>query len=166
MYAVVGCRECGALWIVDGRPDTTGCPRCGTRYQFRRLRRFAEADDAAAARAARAKLLADRAGEDLEDSDVEGDRAKAPVVSDEELLEGLGIDAEVVADAGNTRQRHTPGTRETVLAALNELESPSEEAIVEYATERGVPAVAVREMLERLTRAGEASETGGRFRLV
>ena len=64
-YAAVGCAECGAVWIVDGEPTTTACPRCGKRHRFGDLRRFAESDDKDRVRDVRTSILADR-------SDVEG----------------------------------------------------------------------------------------------
>lgn len=166
MYAVVGCRDCGALWVVEGRPETTGCPRCQKRHQFRRLKRFAEAEDAETAREARATLLAQRAGHDLDSFGEQGAHAGEPVVTDEEYLGGFGLDPEVVAAAETQTGQGPANKRETILRGLRELGSPTEEAIVEYAAERGVPASYTQEALERLARAGEVTESGGRYRLV
>ena len=49
MYAVVGCSNCRALWVVEDRPETTQCPRCRTSHRFGRLKAFAETDSADAA---------------------------------------------------------------------------------------------------------------------
>ena len=59
-YVAVGCGECGAVWIVDGEPTTTACPRCGRRHRFGDLRRFAESDDKDRVRDVRTSILADR----------------------------------------------------------------------------------------------------------
>jgi len=170
MFRVVGCRECGALWIVADRPETTTCPRCETRRQLDRLHAFAETEDVATARQARAALLADRTGhgDAFENLDVavagqldldEGPRSSS--------LEAAGLDPQAVAEAGERASAgpaRSPSRRETVLAALDELDQPTEAGVVEYAGTRGVPPEAVRELLERLTRTGAVSESDGRYR--
>lgn len=167
---MVGCRDCGALWIVADRPETTTCPRCGTRHPFERLHAFAETEDEADARRARAALLAERAGQADAFAEVDDELAGQldfEAVSDASYLEEAGLDPDAVADAG---ERATAGParsksrRETVLAALEAHDRPTEAEIAEYAGERGVPAEAIPELLERLVRAGEVSESGGRYR--
>ena len=172
MYAVVGCTRCGALWVVEGRPDSTGCPRCETRHRFEKLKRFAEADSADAAREARSRLLAKRGGhedqhESLEAFSTLGEDADRSGVSDEEFLSASGIDHEAVAAAGEraeSGQGRSRSRRQVVLDALSELDRPTEPAVVEYATDAGVPASYVETALERLCRAGEVTESGGRYR--
>lgn len=173
MYAVVGCRECHALWVVEGRPDTTGCPRCGRRHQFKRLKRFATSEDADAARDARARLLAERSGHgdaDLDDFHALGEAAEAPVLDDETFLRESGVDADAAAAAGERAERGTEtggqSRRETVLAALRELDDPTAEAVTAYATERGVPAAYVDRALEKLVRTGDVTEHRGTYRLL
>ena len=167
MYRVVGCRDCGALWIVADRPETTRCPRCGTRHRLDRLHAFYEADDAAAARAARTALLAERAGgadRPRGPEDVEAVRG-----SEADHLEGVGIDAAAVAEAGARATSGPPkaaAKRETVIAALEALDRPTEAEVVGYAADRDVPPEAVADVLEKLVRAGEVSESGGRYRRV
>lgn len=178
MYAVVGCRNCGALWVVEGRPETTGCPRCGTTRQFGKLRKFAKTEDADAARQARAALLAERQGEDeafgevpdfatLETA-VDGD-----VVTDEEFLTGSGLDAGAIEAAGERAERGRNGgtsgdsAREVVLAAVDALEEPTASAVVEQAAEAGLgDGEQVRSILEKLTRDGELARNGGTYRRV
>src|SRR6056297_2742917 len=63
MYAVVGCSDCQALKIVEGRPETTQCPRCGKRRTFEKLKKFVETDDEDHAREVRSSMLATRQGE-------------------------------------------------------------------------------------------------------
>lgn len=170
MYRVVGCRDCGALWIVADRPETTTCPRCSKRHPFDRLHAFAETDDEDAARQARAALLADRAGQGDAFADVDEELAGQldfEAVSDTTYLEEAGLDPEAVAEAGERAMAgpaRSTSRRETVLEALEALEWPTEDEIVEYAAERGVPAEAVSDLLDRLVRAGEVSESGRRYR--
>jgi predicted nucleic acid-binding Zn-ribbon protein len=173
MYAVVGCNECDALWVVEGRPETTGCPRCGKRHQFGRLKQFASAEDEATVREARAALLAKRQGEseayaDLDPmAEMDTDR---DAVADDEYLAASGLDPDEVAAAGERADEGAAsgGTsrRETVLAALRELDAPAEEDVVAYASERGVDAEYAREALDRLVRAGEVTASGDAYRLL
>jgi len=175
MYAVVGCGDCGALWVVSGRPDTTGCPRCGKRHRFERLKRFVETEHEDHARQVRAQLLAERSGHgeafaELDSFGELADLAESSVVSDEEYLAGSGLDVEAVEAAGERAERGTQSNsgsrRDVVRTALAELDAPTEDDVVEYAEARGVPSDAARELIARLVRAGEASESGGRYRLL
>lgn len=170
MYAVVGCSSCGAFWILEGRQETATCPRCGTRHRYRKLKRFVETDDADHAREVRAALLADR-GDHRDAFDEVAPFAELEaateerVVDDEEYLTGQGVDAEEVAAAGESRAP-SRSRKDTVLAAIRELDDPTEEAIVEYATARDVPPEYVDRALEKLARAGEISEHRGRYRVL
>lgn len=173
MYAVVGCSDCEALWVVEDQPQTTGCPRCGERHRFDRLRKFAETEDEDRARQARASLLAERSGQG-DAFEAVGDFADLEAalsdvgVSDEEYLGGAGIDVDEVEAAGERAGSGRRGGRssrpEVVRTALRELDAPTESDVVDYAVERDVPPEAARELLNQLVRVGEASEDGGRYR--
>lgn len=170
MFAVVGCRRCHALWVVEGRPDSTSCRRCERRYRFDRLERFAEAETAAAAKEARSRLLQDR-GEGAADLDdfatLEADAMDAGM-SDEEFLAASGLDADEVADAGGdpSSSSDSRSRREVVLDGLRELDSPTREEVRAYAGEHGVDPDYVDRALGRLRERGEVSESGGRYRLL
>jgi len=170
----VGCSECATLWVVEGRPETTQCPRCGTRRQHAKRRQFLRTDDEDHAREARAAMLAERQGQsdafDELDSFAELERRIDDAgPSDEAYLAGSGVDPEEVAAAG---ERATEGTgtgrsrEETVRDALRELDEPTEEEIVAYADERGVSDSYTRRALRKLVRAGEVTENRGAYRLV
>lgn len=60
VYSVIECGDCTAIWIVEGTPDTTACPRCDTRHQFDAMRPLSTHEDKAGATAARGAILADR----------------------------------------------------------------------------------------------------------
>ncbi|MFC7132594.1 MULTISPECIES: DUF5817 domain-containing protein [Salinibaculum] len=174
MYAVVGCGECSALWIVEGRPQTSQCPRCGTTRQYEKRRQFVTTDDEDHAREVRASMLANR--QDLGDAFADLDSfaemesyVDDAGVDDETYLEASGIDAAEVAAAGERSEAGTASgqsRKETVRQALRDLDTPDEEAVVAYAAERGVPAEYTRTALEKLVRAGEVTENRGRYRLV
>ncbi|WP_254279163.1 DUF5817 domain-containing protein [Haloarcula marina] len=174
MYAVVGCSECSALWVVSGRPETTQCPRCGQRRKHAKRRKFVETDDEAHAREVRASMLANRQGHGDDfaelDSFAEMDRQiEESGVDDETYLEASGIDSDAVAAAGDRAERGaTSGSsrKETVLTALRQLDSPTEDEVVSYAAERGVPADYAEKTLAKLVRAGEATESRGTYRLL
>ncbi|MFC6974167.1 DUF5817 domain-containing protein [Halomicroarcula sp. GCM10025709] len=174
MYAVVGCSECSALWIVEGEQATSQCPRCGSRRQHDKRRRFVETDDEAHAREVRASMLANRQGhgEDFAELDsvaeMEGQIEDAGV-DDETYLEGSGVDPDSAAAAGDRAGTGAGGgtsRKERVRAALRALDSPSEEAVVAYAQEREVPPDYTRKVLQKLVRAGEVTESRGRYRLL
>jgi DNA-directed RNA polymerase subunit RPC12/RpoP len=176
MYAVVGCSDCSALTIVKGRPETTECPRCGKRRKFEKLKTFVETDDEDHAREVRASMLANRRGEgeafaELDSFSEMEERVDEAGPSDEEFLEASGIDTDEVAEAAERVENRSASTRgtsrkETVRAALRDLDRPTEDEVVAFADERGVPAEYVREALEKLTRRGEVSESRGRYRLL
>ena len=176
MYAVVGCSDCGALKIVEGRPETTQCPRCGKRRKFEKLKKFVETDDEDHAREVRSSMLANRQdqGEAFAELDsfaeMEAQLDDAGI-ADDEYLEASGVDSEAVAEAAERAENRSASTRggsrkETVLDALRDLDRPTEDEVVAYAGDRGVPAEYVRDALEKLRRRGEVSESRGRYRLL
>ena len=170
MYRVVGCRDCGALWIVADRPETTACPRCGSRHPFDRLHAFAETAEEDAARRARAALLADRAGQGEAFAEVDADLAGQldfEAVADAERLDAAGVDREAIDAAGERAtagSARPPSRREVVLGALEALDRPTEDEVADYAADRDVPRGAAIDLLGKLARRGEVSESGGRYR--
>jgi hypothetical protein len=175
MYAVVGCTDCHACWLLSD-PDaneTAACPRCGRRHRTGKLRRLFTATDRERAREARASILADAADAtdrfesmpSVAEMDAEAD---APVVDDDEYLDAAGVDADAVAAAAersdrNARRRSRP---EIVRDALRKLDDPDEGDVVTYAADNGVPEDAAADLLARLVRRGEATDAGGTYRLL
>lgn len=172
MYSVVGCPDCGALKIVEGRPETTGCPRCGRRTKFAKLRTFYRAEEADAAREVRARLLADRGGqreayESLGSFAQQGEAGEDVGIDDREYLEGSGLDPDTVASAGeraSTGHSRSRSKREVVTDALDELDRPTEAEVVAYAADEGVAASSVERTLEKLVRTGNVTVSDGRYR--
>jgi len=174
MYAVVGCGECSALWIVEGRPETSQCPRCGTTRRYEKRREFVTTDDENHAREVRSSMLANR--QDLGDAFADLDSfaemesyVDDAGVDDETYLAESGVDTDEVAAAADRFEQGTAGgqsRKETVQEALRELDEPDEEAVVAYASEHGVPPAYTKKALEKLVRAGEVTENGGRYRQV
>lgn len=175
MYAVVGCTECGTLWLLsdpDGN-ETATCPGCGRRHQTRKLRRFAETDDREEARQVRSAILARKRGEGdaLEDIDTVAEmerQVEDAGVDDREYLEASGLDATEVEAAGEASDGSGSSRSRTEIVedALRETDQPTEADVVAYATERGVPADSARNLLEKLTRRGDVTESRGRYRLL
>lgn len=168
MYSVVGCSECRALWTVEGRPETTRCPRCRTRHRFAKLKAFAETENSESAARVRSSMLAKRADDgeflDPEEIDLEG-----VGVSDEEYLAASGVDVDAVADAERRAEESATRSRsrkEVVLDALQELDEPTTEGVRAYAADAGVPESAVDRALEKLRRSGEVTVTDGVYRLL
>lgn len=173
MYAVVGCGNCDALWVVEwDDAETAECPRCGRRHRRANLRPLARTPDADAARDARTALLAERQGHaDAADS-LPGfgdpdDRVREAVVPDEEYLASAGIDPGEVDGAGERAgSSGGGGRRAVVLRAVREGDAPTEAAVVESAADRGVDPAAARETLSGLVHEGAVTETDGRYRVV
>lgn len=173
MYAVVGCNGCGNRWLLSN-PDaaeTARCSRCGKRHRTRKLKRFFESESRAEARQARAAMLAAERGEheafdELESVDEMERRLDDAGVDDREYLEGSGLDAAAVESAGDVSSGRSRSRDDVVRDALRERDRPTEEEIVAYATDRGVPADAARDLLSKLVRRGEVSEHRGRHRLL
>lgn len=120
-------------------------------------------------------MLADRSGYgdaiDEIGSFVElDDAADDAAVPEEEYLGAAGVDVDAVTAAGEDAARgRSPDARthrDIVESALRDLDDPSEREVVDYARERDVPAEAASQLLERMVRAGEASENRGRYRLL
>ncbi|MBZ6493820.1 DUF5817 domain-containing protein [Natrinema longum] len=174
MYAVVGCSECSNLWIIEGRSETTQCPRCGSRRAYEKRKKFVETDDVAHARDVRASMLANRQGEGEAFAELDSFRALEDdvadgVVDDDEYLEEAGLDVDEIDAAGDRDPRgptRSGSKKEIVERALERLEEPTEADVVDYAAERGVGADSVRTILEKLTRRGVVSESRGRYRLL
>ncbi|ELY47659.1 DUF5817 domain-containing protein [Natronorubrum sulfidifaciens] len=174
MYAVVGCSECSNLWIIEGRSETTQCPRCGSRRAFEKRKKFVETEDAGHARDVRASMLASRQGEGeafakLDSYDALEDEVADGVIDDAEYLEASGLDVDAVTAAGDRDPRgptRSGSKKEIVEAALEDLERPTADEVVDYASERGVSAGDVETVLEKLTRRGVVSESRGRYRLL
>ncbi|MGQ4556812.1 DUF5817 family protein [Halobellus sp. GM3] len=178
MYVVVGCSDCEHLWLVRNlrAAETATCPRCGRTHRTKTLRRLAEDEDREAARQARSALLAKRGGNSeafaktahVAEMEREVDERG---VDDREYLEGAGLDADEVAAAGERAgegaQAGSSGSQlDVVREALSVCDAPTAEDVVAYAEERGVPGEKAREILEKLTRRGDASESRGTYRLL
>lgn len=175
MYAVVGCTECGTMWLLSD-PDTADsatCPRCSRTHQTAKLKRFFESEDRSAAQQARSALLAKKQGQSEAFAEVDHvseleRQAESGGIDDREYLERSGLDADEVFEAGaDTATASGSRSRDEIVRdAVRTADDATEEGIVAYATDHGVPADATRKLLEKLVRQGEASRSGGRYRLL
>jgi DNA-directed RNA polymerase subunit RPC12/RpoP len=174
MYAVVGCSDCSALWVVEGRPETTQCPRCGSRKQYARLKQFVTTEDADHAKQVRAALLAERQDQadafaELDDFATMETYLDEAGVDDADYLEASGIDPEASTAAGERAATGEGGSRsrkQVVRGALADLDEPTTDDVVAYANEHGVDPDYVERALQKLVRAGEVSESRGTYRLL
>lgn len=178
MYAVVGCTECGSYWLLDD-PETqvsATCLTCGRRHQTKKLRRFYTAESRAAAVEARAALLAQKRDqteqfEAVPDAgQLQRQVAEGTRIDDDEYLDQSGVDPEEAAEAGDVSRERSPSRDEIVRNAVRESSdgggTADRETILDYATDRGVPRDAAADLLDRLRRRGEATETNGEYRLL
>ncbi|RJX42852.1 replication protein H [Halonotius aquaticus] len=176
MYAVVGCNNCSMLWLLTDpdSADSATCPRCERTHQTSKLKRLFESEDRSAAREARSALLAKKQGDSEAFADVAHvseleQQAEDAGIDDREYLEASGIDADSVAAVGETTRETAGSHDEIVREAVREAggeDRPTEREIVDYAADRGVPAEKASNLLEKLCRVGDASESRGRYRLL
>lgn len=174
-YAVVGCTDCNAFWVVDGRPETTQCPRCEKRHQWTKLKKFVQTDDEDHAREVRASILASRAGHgdtfaDVDDFATLDDYVEDTGMDDEAFLESAGVNVEEVERVQDRVQQSSGssrlGKREAVRTALVELDQPSESEVKAFAAEHGVGGDYVERALSKLARAGKVTETDDGYRML
>lgn len=173
-YAVVGCTDCNAFWVVEGRPNTTKCPRCERRHQWSKLKKFVQTDDEDHAREVRASILANRAGHgdtfaDVDDFATLDDYVDDAGMDDEAFLATAGVNVEEVEQVQDRVQQSTSGSlgkREAVRTALEELDRPTEGEVKAYAAEHGVDAEYVERALSKLSRTGDVTETDDGYRLL
>jgi hypothetical protein len=170
MYSVVGCNECNNLWIVDGRPETTQCSRCGKRHQFGKLKTFVETDDEDHAREVRSSMLANRQGHGESFAELESfaemeSQAEDAGVDETEFLERSGVDVgEVETAAERDRESGSTSRRAVVREALETLDGPTADDVIAYAGDRGVSEEYVERALEKMVRSGDVSVSRGRYR--
>lgn len=154
MYSVVGCPDCESVWIVESEPATTTCPRCATRHRFDGLRKLARADDKLAAREARSMIMADRM-DDEENADPDS------FADMDRELEARRSPPTASSPSGS------PTSHESVIrSAIRTLDPATEPGIVSFAGDHDVPEETARDILERLVRAGDVTESEGRYRLL
>jgi len=170
MYEVVGCDECQALWVVEGEPERSGCPRCGRTRLHEKRRAFVTTEDGDHAREVRASMLAARSGHGEAFAELDSfaqldEQVDAAGIDDDTYLEESGIDPDAVAEAGKSEATNQ-SRREIVREAVRELEEPTAERILAYTGERGVPSEYTERALRKLVGSGEASEHQGRYRLL
>lgn len=172
-YAVVGCSDCNALWVVEGRPETTGCPRCERRHQFGALKQFVTTDDEDHAREVRASILANKAGHgdafaEIDDFATLDDYVADAGIGDDEYLAESGVDTDEVAAAAERAESsaRSLSKREAVRTALRELDEPTEREVKAFAAEHGVGGDYVETALAKFERAGEVVADGDGYRLL
>ncbi len=167
MYRVVGCRNCRFLWTVEGRPETTHCPRCRTRHGFEKLRSFAETETSAAASRFRSSMLAERAdGEFVDPETIDVD---AVGMDEVDFLAASGDDADAIEAAETRAEKGTNRSRSrkrVVLDGLNELDEPTPAELIAYAARADVEESYVERTLEKLVRSGEITRTTDGYRKV
>jgi hypothetical protein len=173
MYAVVGCGDCEALWVIEGSPAHSECPRCGTTREHALRRKFVETEDPDHAREVRASMLANRQGHGDEFAALDSFTAMEEHLDeagpdDETYLAGSGLDPDEVAAAADRAggPGNSPAREDVVREAVRELDEPDVEDVASYAADRGVPRQYVETALEGLVRTGEATENRGTYRLV
>lgn len=120
---LVGCSNCDELWLAEAGRKTTDCPRCGTTYETRTLRKFAEDTDHDALIEQRTRILASRSDarareqyratvdDTLQHHDSLEDAARSTLIDEESVLRHIGADD--VADRLYNHEESTTSTQST-----------------------------------------------------
>jgi hypothetical protein len=87
-------------------------------------------------------------------------------VDDREYLEGVGLDADEVAAAGDISGDGSRSRTEILRDAIRETDPSSEDAIIARAAESGVPETAAADLLEKLARQGEITRGPSGYRVL
>lgn len=169
MYAVVSCSDCRHLWIIEERPETTTCPRCGTQRGRSKRRTFARSQRVAEVRDLRSSLLADRSeATDLDQpvfSTIESEVADG-VISDDRELTAAGLDPKAVADRVAPETNAGASNTEVIERAVQTVEPATEHQILDYAVDRGLDSGTAKRLLQKLVRTGGVVQDGQEYRTV
>jgi hypothetical protein len=165
-YFVVACKNCKNAWIVSGVQETTSCTLCNNTYKFKQMKKMYETPDKEEAKEAltlkQAQLngLEDVYNEMVEEVDFSRDVMEQLVPEkDGELLDTYETE---------TREDAPSNNKEWVLRAVNELDSPSDEDVVEWVKGRtDISEEVVFEILDALCIEGEIiRKRGGELEVV
>lgn len=176
MFSVIGCSDCESVKIVKGTPETTVCNRCQAQIQVATARVIYESEDLQEAKEARSLALARRNGFDyLADEMVDREILNETVtenVAEEELIEEKSEEDPVeIEEAGDIDKPKTAEERDPkkriVMDAIEFLDEPTDDDVVEFAEDRGVEPERAAEIVDRLCMEGEAMRTReGTIRLL
>ncbi len=169
MYEVVGCPDCRSLWIREGEAETAECPRCRRTHEVANLRALAETETARAARDARTRLLAERAGHEpgeVADFSSLDPAAEADVVSDAAYLRAHDIDPELGGDEPEPASSDDCSPRDVVLEAVDTDRKTSRAEILDRVEPADVDATEAEAILGRLADTGYVIKDGESYRRV
>lgn len=171
MYTVITCPDCQYVQIVKDSPETTTCGRCRKRLNFRELKHYYVTEDKQEARDARSALTAKEQGyseefEELYQSEVFETASNVTDRVEDEVLESQGFTTKQLEKETSTSS--TTKSRKEIIedALVYEVDTPTREAVIDYATEHGVPPEKAGELIDKLQRQGLIIETGATLRLV
>lgn len=170
MYTVVLCPDCQFVWIVNGQPDRTSCQRCQSSHKFGKIRHLKRVESNEEAREWRTALWADINGrkEEFEEVtkqvDIFEDRDLD--VDHDEVFEKYGVNKDEVEEASDVKRKKSQSDRDVITSALEDLENPSTDEVVSYASERGVGEEKTLKVIEKLRRSGQLIRKNGGLNFV
>lgn len=156
LYTVVPCKNCDNVWIVSGVPDRTTCTLCNDTHQFKKLKKLYQTDDREEAREARALKQAQVNGVEhvykalLENGEFDQDVMDSVV--DEDYLRKKGIDPSIMEDDGISAS----SPKEKIRNIIEELDEPTEEAVLKEAIERGISEGKAESLIDKMCMNAEA----------
>lgn len=176
MYSVIGCSNCESVKIVQGNPETTVCNRCQTQITLAKVQVIFKSEDLQEAKEARSLAMAKRNGfeylaEEMVDREILADDVTRNVAEEELIREKSGDSPEEIQDAGDIDKPKTAEERDPkkriVKDAIEFLDEPKDDDVVEFAEDRGVDPEQAVEIVDKLCMEGEAMRTReGTIRLL
>lgn len=150
-YTVVSCANCEEVWIVEGNPERSKCPRCEKTRKFKLLKKYKSYDNIRKARLVRAKVKAAIAGDEEDfDKALEEDMVLA---ENEDIFSGSRF-------ASSSAQSFESVVRE----AVEKFDSIEE--ISEYSEEHGYDSDRVEKYISKKKLNGEIIENKDSIKFV
>ncbi|MFB6254148.1 MAG: DUF5817 domain-containing protein [Halobacteriaceae archaeon] len=169
MFAVVGCRECSALWVISLDIQSTKCPQCGHQHQVDKLKKFITTENKDEAIELRSAMLAKRQGHADAFANLDGfseleEQLADAGIDDTEYLNAKGID---VDDVSMDRNESLHQSREEIIKqAIDTLDEPTTESIIQYAVSHGVSEEFSRSTLEKMRQEGIIAKQNSIYRIL
>lgn len=168
MYSVIGCSDCESVKIVEGNPETTVCNRCQAQIKVATARVIFESGDLQEAKEARSLAMAKRNGfdylaDEMVDREILNETVTQNVAEEELISEKADEDPMEIEEAGDIDKPKTAEERDPkkriVMDAIEFLEEPTDDDVVEFAEDRGVEPDRAAEIVDKLCMEGEAMRT-------
>lgn len=150
-YTVVSCANCEEVWIVEGNPERSQCPRCEKTRKFKLLKKYRSYDDIEKARIVRAKVKAAIGGN--EDGFNQAFEDGSISAKDIDIFSGSRFS-----------KNQSKSFDEIVKEGISKSDTIDE--VVEYCEQRGYGEEKVKKYIEKKKVKGDIIQSGNSIRFV